>query len=287
MQSIWPLTEDQRPVRRLMDAAAHSLRLAPGFCNICGRFTVFNAKHPNFREHANCLRCKSVNRQRQIAAVLLSCVKRIGPLAHLGSSIRSLPAGLVIWNAETTRALHTSLQQHPSIHHIASEFVDGRHDSGERVSGVLHVDIQHTHFQDNSIDFILSSDVLEHVPFFQTALRETYRVLKPGGCHIFTAPFYHHRFTNEIRAVQQVDGSINHNRKAWYHDDPHRPEGVLTYTVFAPELLCQLEKTGFEAKLLRLHSPWHGIYGQNGIVIVARKAIPPNHARDWIFPDPV
>ncbi|WP_077591576.1 class I SAM-dependent methyltransferase [Polaromonas sp. A23] len=286
MQSIWPLTDKQRPARRFIDTVAHTLRLVPGFCNICGGLTIFNVKHPNFREHANCVRCKSVNRQRQIAAALLSCVEGDGTMTRLTSSLYSLPAGLVIWNAETTRALHTRLKQHPGIHYIASDFVDARHASGERVGEVLHVDMQHTHFEDNSIDFILSSDVLEHVPFFEVALKETYRVLKPGGCHIFTAPFYHHRFTNEIRAAQTDDGSIIYNRRAWYHDDPLRPEGVLTYTVFAPELLCQLERTGFEARLLRLHSPWHGIYGQNGLVIVARKALPPNHARDWIFSDP-
>lgn len=213
MQSIWSLTEKQKPVRRLIDAVARTLQLVPGFCNICVGLTIFNVKHPNFREHANCLRCKIVNRQRQIAAVLLSCVQGDGTTAQLASSIRSLPAGLVIWNAETTRALHSSLQRPPGIHYIASEFVDGRHASVARVSDVLHLDIQHTHFQDNSIDFILSSDVLEHVPFFEAVLKETYRVLKPGGYHIFTATFYHHRFTNEIRAVQQADDSITHNKR--------------------------------------------------------------------------
>lgn len=194
-----------------------------------------------------------------------------------------MPGNIVVWNAEATRALHASLKRHLGTNYISTEYVDSNLQSGDSVADLIHVDIQRTHFQENSFDFILTSDVMEHVPFPEKALKETYRVLRPGGCHIFTAPFYHHRFTNERRATMQEDGSIEHHRRPWYHDDPLRPEGVLAYNVFAPELLCQIEAVGFEARLLRLHSPFHGIYGQNGLVIVARKAIPPNHARDWIF----
>jgi SAM-dependent methyltransferase len=151
--------------------------------------------------------------------------------------------------------------------------------------GILHVDMQATHFGDNSIDFILSSDVMEHVPHPQQALMETYRILRPGDCHIFTAPFYHHRFTNETR-VHIDDGAVaTYLRRPWYHDDPLRAGGALVYTVFAPELLCQLEDIGFEARLCLVYSPLHGILGSNGIVIVARKAPIPRYARDWVFGD--
>lgn len=269
-----------------MDAIARNLRVVPGYCNICANPTLFHTRHPNFREHARCWRCGSVNRHRQIAAVLLSCVQGRDDLpAPWFPSLGDLPPNLTVWTAETTRALHAKLKQQLGSHCIASEFIDAELASGERVHGVLHIDIQRTHFQDNSLDYIITSDVLEHVPHPEEALKETYRILKPGGCHIFTAPFYHHRFTNELRATLNADGTLTHHRQPWYHDDPLRPQGILAYTVFAPELLCQIERTGFEAQLLRLHSPLHGIYGQNGLIIVARKAIAPNYARDWIFPD--
>ena len=89
---------------------------------------------------------------------------------------------------------------------ISTQFLDPSLASGETRDGVLHADIQATHFEDDSLDFILSSDVLEHIPWVSKALQETYRILKPVGCHIFTAPFYHHRFKNEQRAVMQEGG---------------------------------------------------------------------------------
>ena len=150
---------------------------------------------------------------------------------------------------------------------------------------MLHVDMRQTHFEDDSLDYILSSDVMEHVPRPLEALRETYRILRPGGCHLFTAPFYHHRFTNETRVSVDAQGRATHLRKPWYHDDPLRPEGALVYTIFAPELMCQLEEMGFEGRLCKVYAPLHGILGDNGIVMVARKASEPAHGRDWVFPE--
>ena len=234
----------------------------------------------------NCRKCGSSNRQRQIAAVLLSYVSH-GTFASKFAKINDVPPKTVVWIAETTMALQEALTKRLGENCISTEFLDPSLASGETRDGVLHADIQATHFEDDSLDFILSSDVLEHIPWVSKALQETYRILKPGGCHIFTAPFYHHRFKNEQRAVMQEGGEPEHLRRPWYHGDPLRPEGVLVFTVFAPELLCQLEEVGFEARLCRLYSPFHGIIGNNGIVIVARKMTEPNHAGDIIFPDDV
>jgi SAM-dependent methyltransferase len=55
-------------------------------------------------------------------------------------------------------------------------------------------DIHDLPFEDNSVDAIICIAVLEHVEEPQKAVREMYRVLKPGGyCYIF-APFlyYYH-----------------------------------------------------------------------------------------------
>lgn len=55
-------------------------------------------------------------------------------------------------------------------------------------------DIHNLPFEDNSVDAIICIAVLEHVEEPQKAVREMYRVLKPGGyCYIY-APFlfYYH-----------------------------------------------------------------------------------------------
>ena len=43
--------------------------------------------------------------------------------------------------------------------------------------------------KDRSVDFILCTETLEHVPDTKTFLREAYRCLRPGGTVLFTIPF--------------------------------------------------------------------------------------------------
>ena len=43
-------------------------------------------------------------------------------------------------------------------------------------------------FENNSFDIIISSEVIEHVPNPLVAIKEMYRVLKPGGTLILTTP---------------------------------------------------------------------------------------------------
>lgn len=52
----------------------------------------------------------------------------------------------------------------------------------------VKADICKLPFQDNSFDVILCNHVLEHIPDDIQAMRELYRVLKPGGWGIFQIP---------------------------------------------------------------------------------------------------
>lgn len=140
-----------------------------------------------------------------------------------------------------------------------------------------------THFSNDSLDFIFSGDVLEHIPDHLVALQETYRILNVGGCHIFTVTFYQHRFTIGKRSVCTYGHNIMHFRKPWMHYDPIRPEGILVYNVFALELLCDLEKIGFEVSIEHIVSPWHGIYVPNGLFIIATKSACQVTKTDIIF----
>jgi SAM-dependent methyltransferase len=55
-------------------------------------------------------------------------------------------------------------------------------------------------FPDGSFDLVLASETLEHVPDLDRALRETFRVLVPGGRHVFTVPVDPRRATTTSRA---------------------------------------------------------------------------------------
>ena len=50
------------------------------------------------------------------------------------------------------------------------------------------VDLQNLPFADESYDFFICSHVLEHVESDDRAIRELYRITRPGGCGILVAP---------------------------------------------------------------------------------------------------
>ena len=277
VRTLWPFYWNGG---KLIDSLVSSLGWTVGFCNICGHLTKFDTTNSNHREHVVCTRCGSRNRQRQIAFFLLQCLGLSSPFA----CIARLNSEKLVWISEVSSSLSVHLKQSLQKQCIISEFIDPEIQSGEIVNNMLHIDMCNTHFANDSLDFILSGDVLEHMPDHLVALRETYRILKVGGSHIFTVPFYQHRFTIEKRAACTDGHTITHFRKPWMHYDPIRPEGILVYNVFALELLCELEKIGFDARMEHIFSPWRGIYGPNGLVIIATKSASPVTETDIIFP---
>ncbi|CDD66510.1 putative uncharacterized protein [Firmicutes bacterium CAG:882] len=83
--------------------------------------------------------------------------------------------------------------------------------------GTRNEDIQHLSFSDNSIDLMISSDVLEHVVDINAAFEEMKRVLKPGGKHIFSIPMYD-GMTRQRASIE--DGRIKYILPEHYHCDP-------------------------------------------------------------------
>ena len=223
----------------------------------------------NFRDDVYCRMCGSTNRQRQIALVLLDTFKARG--ARRGSGFKSLPKGLRLWNLEAQGPLHDSFRASLSLNYLASEYVSPGLASGITRGGVLHVDVHRTHFPTAHLDVVVSSDVLEHVPRPLEALHEIHRILRVGGVHIFTVPFFAHRFETEQRAVEDSNHTVRYLLPALYHDDPLREDGALVYQIFGIELLCQLERMQFPSTLIRVYSPAYGILGENGFVIVSRR----------------
>ena len=55
---------------------------------------------------------------------------------------------------------------------------------------VVRGDLLHLPFPDASVDRVMASEVLEHIPDDVTAMAEIFRVLKPGGRMVITVPRY-------------------------------------------------------------------------------------------------
>jgi SAM-dependent methyltransferase len=67
-------------------------------------------------------------------------------------------------------------------------------EAGEAPDGaryeVVRGDLLHLPFPDASVDRVMASEVLEHIPDDVTAMAEIFRVLKPGGRMVMTVPRY-------------------------------------------------------------------------------------------------
>lgn len=234
-----------------------------GLCTVCGERVQFTPFTDNLRESGGCPLCGSSNRQRQMAWMLRRELG-LAIAAPLGPS-----ADVAIYNTEANGPVHARLKNHPAYE--CSEYWGDKAQYGDFVDGVRNEDIQALSFGDASFDFVLSSDVLEHVPDPYRAHREIFRVLKPRGCHIFTVPYGESSLCDDVRATL-VDGEIRYHAEALYHGDPVRPDqGVLVCTIFGQEMLVRLKKIGFDTELWRLQEPECGILGPGADVFVSRK----------------
>jgi SAM-dependent methyltransferase len=212
-----------------------------------------------------------VNRHRQMAHVLLGDIA-LNSGAHFSSPSKAVQAvpNLQIYNAESYSPVHDALSKLGG--YVCSEFMSPDIPSGQMVEGKLHQDLTRLSFKDNSFDHLLSGDVFEHIPDPYLAHREVFRVLKPGGSHVFTVPFSQMGYADEKRATIDSNGKIVHHSEPLYHYDPVRSDqGVLVYTIFAVEMLVRLKEIGFNTQMYNLYKPRFGILGNNSIVFSARK----------------
>lgn len=246
-----------------------------GYCSVCGRDSIFvfnswvipddqraalGSRAVSLaytrRESLFCRSCCSSLRVRGIATVLL---------ALYGSGVQSF-AGLVrqerfrrlevaeINAIGSVGSLHSFLVQLPRL--AFSEY-RGADRLGEVIDGARNEDICRLTYPTESFDLVLSSDTLEHVPDFRAALRETRRVLRPGGRHVFTVPIVASRPMTEARARIDDDGQVVHLLPPLYHGRGsglyrYVPVGsdLLAFTEFGRDLTDHIRGAGFEPEVL-------------------------------------
>jgi SAM-dependent methyltransferase len=97
------------------------------------------------------------------------------------------------------------------------------------------LDMQQMSFADSSIDVILHSDTLEHVPDSKTALEESRRVLKPGGHVFYTIPIVIGRLTRTRRGLPPS----HHGRRGLNRDD------CIVQKEYGADFWCEIFEAGF------------------------------------------
>jgi SAM-dependent methyltransferase len=177
-------------------------------CQCCGRFSLI-ASFSDGEEAKLCVRCGANLRYEMLAVYLRS----------LNLNWKSLTL-LELDHRSPLRPLLSQAKMYYRSYYSDSETL-----GSVRADGARCEDITQLTFEPNSLDLIVSSDVLEHVPDPVAAFRECHRVLKPGGFHLFTVP----PRTATRKRAEIVDGRINFLVEPDYHSDPLNPQGILAF----------------------------------------------------------
>ncbi|HVM71998.1 MAG TPA: ubiquinone/menaquinone biosynthesis methyltransferase [Anaerolineales bacterium] len=144
-----------------------------------------------------------------------------------------------------------ALRQQPAIRLVSADFSLDMLLAGQASGGLpwLNADALRLPFPDGSFDAVVSGFLLRNVGNLETALKEQYRILKPGGRIAILETTRPHsgilrpfvRFHMRV-VIPWVGGLVSRNREA-YRYLPASSEAFLS----AEELAGQMAASGFES----------------------------------------
>jgi len=199
-------------------------------CQCCERSTIFIAQRNGSAESRSCLFC-SANERYELLAVEIR--------TRYGNRLREMDV-LELDSHSPLRALLSSARSYTRSFYEDGCAMQQRH-------GAVCEDITALSFRDNVFDLIVSSEVFEHVPRLDKAMRETARVLRPGGSHLFTVP---PRMRTKKRA-EIVEGKVRHLESPEYHLDPLSPAGILAFWDIGPDLPVVIPCSELNLRIVR------------------------------------
>lgn len=178
------------------------------------------------RESQLCAECGANRRVRRIAEVVVSLYgensRSITELVREESFRR-----LAIAEINSIGRMHAFLADHPGLSY--SEYPEE--------------DLMKLSYPDASFDLVLTSDTLEHVPDPRLALRETRRVLRAGGRHVFTVP---HDPRRERARSREGLPAQHHGRGGGPYALVTRQADMLAHTDFGADVEEIVREAGFD-----------------------------------------
>ncbi len=226
-----------------------------GFCPVCSRTVVFVAVTDWLRDSYECFRCGSIPRQRALMTVL----EEVAPDWRERRIHESSPDGASSDRIARDCAGYDASQYWPDV------------PPGSIRDGIRCEDVTRLTFADASLDLFITQDVFEHVLEPERGFAEIARVLRPGGLHVFTVPWYSWQPT-VTRARAGADG-VEHLLEAEYHANPVDPGGSLVVTEWGRELPDVIRaSSGMPTTVHALDDPRRGIAGAFADVFVSRRS---------------
>lgn len=245
----------------MLRKAKKSLALLPGLlngkklfgsCPCCDRSTLFlSAGGTHFREDLRCMWCFSPERSRAVMRAIDENIKEWQNVKLHEAS----PYGAL------SKKLQASCKGYSSSNYLPDP----------KIQTQDHQDLQCLSFADESFDVFVSQDVFEHISDEIEALKEIHRVLKPGGSHIWTVPYYPSSLT--MKCAEIKDGQVIHYKTPEYHGDPLDPDGALVFTRWGKDLVSIVDNAAqFNTHIIEIHDPKIGVVGDCSQIFISRKA---------------
>ncbi len=231
------------------------VKASSGYCPCCDKNTWFVAKHEWLRDCYVCQYCNSIPRQRAI----INRIKEYVPDISQKSIYEAAPCGASsLWLRNNAGS------------YISSQYWFDR-PLGAKYGKYVCQNLESLTFEDCTFDLVVTQDVFEHIFCPDKAFREIGRVLKPGGYHIFTLPFY--RGTNtSVRARINDDGIIEHLKEPVFHGNPISKDGSLVTFDWGEDITGLIFKwTGMVTTIYVEKNAYYGLEAEFLEVFISRK----------------
>jgi len=201
-KNIWRQIKD---IGKLIIYPSHQ-----GICPICEKKTWFYKEKEWLRDNYRCLSCYSIPRWR----ALIDTLNKFYPKWPEMIIHESSPGGA------SSNHLKQKCKNYSSSHYY-QDILQGSY-KGEHRSE----DLSNLTFEDNSFDLFVTQDVFEHIMNPELAFKEIERVLKSGGAHVFTMPWYPSLKESRQR-VKMENNKMVYLEEPIYHGNPIDEKGSI------------------------------------------------------------
>jgi hypothetical protein len=195
------------------------------------------------REGCCCSECGASLRSEHLARVLIQHLcNDLAPASSLKTLVCKEPfQSLQIAEINTAGQLHKYLAAIPGL--TLSSY-------GSTDPAIPSEDLTNLSYANESYDLVVTSETLEHVPDYRRALGEIYRILRPGGAHIFTVPIVIDQSQTRRRA-RIANGELELLLPPTYHGDSEkRWSDFLVFYEFGVDFVAELQEAGFTTELV-------------------------------------
>lgn len=173
-------------------------------CPCCGAsFITFVPAGLQRRANARCVNCQSLERHRAL-------------WLYFKNDTNLFSGKLKVLHVAPEKLFYKKLVTLANIEYYAIDKYPDKYDYNKKT---VEMDLTDLQFNDNEFDVIICNHVLEHVPDDTKAMREMYRVLKPGGWAVINVPVDKNRketfediYINDPKKQLELFGQSDHVR---------------------------------------------------------------------------